>query len=207
MSYSVETISRAAQSTSVWSGGTTTQLAIYPKASDYKERNFKWRLSSALVEAEESTFTSLPGIHRHIMIIEGEMTLIHEGHREVLLRPFLQDSFSGGWNTRSIGRARDFNLMLGQDSKGELEAVFVKGDAYVDGTAVIPDKDLTYTTQGFYCAAGSAGMLVNGTEKYDLNEGELVMLHYPKWEEKVNITFRAPENVETVIIRAGISYT
>lgn len=207
MSYSVETISRAAQSASVWSGGMTTQLAIYPKASDYKERDFKWRLSSALVEAEESTFTSLPGIYRHIMIIEGEMTLIHEGHREVLLKPFLQDSFSGGWNTRSIGRARDFNLMLGKGSKGELEAIFIKGEAHIDGTAVIPDKGLAYTTQGFYCAAGSAGMFVNGTEKYDLKEGDLVMVHYPTGEEAVSITFKAPEDIEAVIIRAGISYT
>ncbi|HWR60650.1 MAG TPA: HutD family protein [Clostridia bacterium] len=207
MSYSVETISRAAQSTSAWSGGTTTQLAIYPEASDYKERNFKWRLSSALVEAEESTFTGLPGIYRHIMIIEGEMTLIHEGHREVLLKPFMKDSFSGGWNTRSIGRARDFNLMLGQGSKGELEAIFVKKEAHIDGTAAIPDKSLAYTTQGFYCVAGSAGMLVNGADKHDLKEGDLVMVHYPAGEEAVGITFKAPEDIETVIIRAGISYT
>lgn len=206
MSYSVEVIRKADQSTSTWSGGTTTQLAIYPKASDYKERNFKWRLSSARVEVEESTFTSLPGIYRHIMIIEGEMTIMHEGHHTTLLKPFLQDSFSGGWTTRSIGSARDFNLMLSGECKGELEAIFVKNDIYIDATATIPDKGCVNTTQGFYCAAGSAKITINSEEEYVLNEGDLITINYSISEESADISLAGIDSSDTVVIRAGISY-
>jgi len=206
MTYSVETVRRAEQSTSTWSGGTTTQLAIYPKLSEYKERNFKWRMSSALVEDEESIFTKLPDIYRHIMIIEGEMKLIHEGHREILLKPFGQDSFSGDWTTRSIGRARDFNLMLGQGSKGELEAIIVKGKTSIDWEAVIPDRSLSFITQSFYCVSGCVGIHVNGAELHELYEGDLVMVHGDIKEVIRDISLQALSNASARIIRAGISY-
>ncbi len=206
MTYSIEMIRKAEQSTSTWSGGTTTQLAIYPKHSDYKERNFKWRLSSAIVEDEESTFTKLLDIYRHIMIIEGEMKLIHEGHREVMLKPFMQDSFSGDWTTRSVGRVRDFNLMLGQGSKGELEAIVVKEILNIDWKAIIPDKTMNFSTQGFYCASGCMEMLVNGAEKYELYEGDLVMVHCHISESFPQISLRALKDNDVKAIRAGISY-
>lgn len=62
MKCEIKVITKEQQKTSTWSGGTTTQLAIYPEDADYGKRNFTWRLSSATVEAEESVFTSLPGI-------------------------------------------------------------------------------------------------------------------------------------------------
>ena len=34
---------------SVWSGGTTTQIAIAPEGARYAERDFLWRVSSATV--------------------------------------------------------------------------------------------------------------------------------------------------------------
>lgn len=206
MSYSVEIIRRDDQSTSTWSGGTTTQLAIYPETSDYKARNFKWRLSSALVEIEESTFTSLPGIFRHIMIIEGEMTLIHEGHHTVLLKPFMKDSFNGGWTTRSLGCARDFNLMLSQACKGELEAIYVKKALSIDAAAIIPDIACTNVTQGFYCAVGSVELLINGVESYILNEGDLIMVNYSVGGQYINIGLEDIAGGDAVVIRAGISY-
>jgi len=68
MGYEVKLITKEQQKTSKWSGGTTTQLAIYPEDADYGKRNFTWRLSTATVEAAESVFTSLPGIDRIIKL-------------------------------------------------------------------------------------------------------------------------------------------
>ena len=206
MSYSVEIIRKNDQSTSTWSGGTTTQLAIYPRTSDYKALNFKWRLSSARVDIEESTFTSLPGIYRHIMIIAGKMTIIHEGHHSISLKPFEQDSFSGGWTTKSIGRARDFNLMLDQGCKGYLEAMFVGKGADIAAAAITPDRCSINSTQGFYCAVGNAKILVDGEEAYFLNEGDLIMIHYEESQECVSIRLEGNSHDDAVIIRAGISY-
>lgn len=96
---------------SQWSGGTTTQLAIYPSGAVYAERDFIWRVSTARVEAEESLFTSLPGVSRIIMVLEGRMLLEHEGRYAKDLGAFEQDAFMGDWVTRSRGRVTDFNVM------------------------------------------------------------------------------------------------
>jgi uncharacterized protein len=50
--------------TSSWSGGTRTQLAIYSETANYEARNFKWRISTASIDVEESQFTLLPGYRR-----------------------------------------------------------------------------------------------------------------------------------------------
>ncbi|MGE7596362.1 HutD/Ves family protein [Peribacillus frigoritolerans] len=117
MSFSLKIIRKSEQITSLWSGGKTTQLAIYPEEADYSKRDFKWRISTAEVEVEESLFTHLPGIQRIIMILDGEMSLQHKGKPSMHLSPFEQDRFDGGWTTRSIGKVTDFNLMLAEDVK------------------------------------------------------------------------------------------
>ena len=50
--------------TSCWSGGTTTEIFIWPEDADYAARRFAVRISSATVELEESDFTALPGVTR-----------------------------------------------------------------------------------------------------------------------------------------------
>ena len=113
--------------TSTWSGGTTTELAMFPPCASYTARDFAWRLSTAVVTAPESTFTSLPGYHRLLMVLEGKMKLEHAGHHQVTLLPFEQDSFSGSWLTRCTGTGRDFNLMLADGWQGSLQAMRLEG--------------------------------------------------------------------------------
>ncbi len=97
---------------SSWSGGTTTQIAIGPKEAQYAHRNFDWRVSSAVVELEESDFTALPQYERWITVLEGEMVLRHGQGEQVTLTFGRTHSFDGGAETKSWGRCRDFNLML-----------------------------------------------------------------------------------------------
>ena len=59
--------------TSAWRGGTTTQLAIFPKEAVYKKLDFFFRISTATINVEESTFTNLPNVNRVIMILKGEL--------------------------------------------------------------------------------------------------------------------------------------
>lgn len=112
-----------------WSGGTTTELAISPETSLYSERNFTYRISSAIVEDEESVFTKLPGVSREIMILEGELELIHKDRYSKHLKPFNTDSFSGEWNTSSKGKVTDFNLMTMGNTSGKIEAISLKNNA------------------------------------------------------------------------------
>jgi uncharacterized protein len=206
MVYSVEIIRKEEQSTSIWSGGTTTQLAIYPKDSEYKAHNFKWRLSSANVDIEESTFTSLPGIWRHIMIIEGEMALQHEGQHSTVLKPYEQDSFSGGWTTKSIGRAKDFNLMLSEGCTGELEAILVDNDMGIKAIPCLPDTDLMNSADAFYCTTGAIDITLNNDQAYNLCQGDLMLVYSLKPYKCTDIMLKCAGKADTTIIRAKISY-
>ena len=98
--------------TSCWSGGTTTELLIRPHGAVYGQRDFLCRISSATVELEESTFTALPDYDRLIATLEGTITLVHDDGEPLVLAPYQVHAFDGGSHTVSLGRCRDFNLML-----------------------------------------------------------------------------------------------
>ncbi len=99
--------------TSIWSGGTTTELFIWPEGADYARREFAFRISSAVVELAESDFTLLPGVERWITPLQGGFTLTHPGKHSVVMGPLSQPyRFSGEEPTHCVGRATDFNLML-----------------------------------------------------------------------------------------------
>ncbi|MGE0089691.1 MAG: HutD family protein [Bacteroidales bacterium] len=114
--------------TNKWSGGTTTQLAIYPKDAEYKERNFLFRISTATVETEESVFTKLPGVSRKLMILDGEIKIEHKNHYTKILKKFDQDEFSGDGETKSYGKATDFNVMTTGNTSGTIESWQLKTD-------------------------------------------------------------------------------
>lgn len=117
------------QKTSTWSGGTTTELAIFPKNALYLERNFDFRISTATVDVEKSDFTSLVGFSRFLMILDGEMELIHETFEDSnevnqytkKLKQFDFDFFDGSWKTESIGKVRDFNVIYRPDLKVDVD--------------------------------------------------------------------------------------
>nr|WP_314532572.1 HutD family protein [uncultured Fusobacterium sp.] len=106
---------------SVWAGGTTNEIFIYPENSSYADRIFKARLSVATtINEEKSLFTKLSGVDRYISKLEGEMKLEHTNHYDVEMEDYQIDRFRGDWETYSYGKFRDFNLML----KG------IRGDLY-----------------------------------------------------------------------------
>lgn len=95
-----------------WSGGLSKQLYIYPETSSYQEKNFKFRLSIATTERENSIFTKLSNTQRVISVLNGTMELEHEGKYTIKLGKYEIDHFNGEWNTLSKGKATDFNLMI-----------------------------------------------------------------------------------------------
>jgi environmental stress-induced protein Ves len=108
--------------TSTWSGGTTTELFLYPENGSYAQREFLFRISSATVDLQESDFTALPGVERYITPLSGSFTLTHPGTAPVELPPLAAPyRFSGEIATHCVGKATDFNLMLkGCEGKMEL---------------------------------------------------------------------------------------
>jgi environmental stress-induced protein Ves len=106
-----------------WAKGTTTELVKYPPESDFLKRDFIFRISTATVEAEESTFSDFSGLTRILMVLEGSITLIHEGRYQKQLHAYDQDTFDGSWSTRSIGKVRDFNVMFNSQARASLCAI------------------------------------------------------------------------------------
>ena len=106
---------------SQWSGGTTTEVFIWPEGANYATRELSLRISSATVDLEESDFTPLPGVIRYIVPLQGGFTLTHPGEASVVMAPLSAPyRFSGGIATHCVGRATDFNLML-KGVEGEMD--------------------------------------------------------------------------------------
>jgi uncharacterized protein len=121
-----------------WSGGTTTELYIFPASAEYRQRNFLFRLSTAKVEAEESDFTLLSGISRKLMVLDGKITLNHKDQYSRQLDKFDVDSFDGDCKTSSVGKCTDFNLMTSGKTAGELTALVIE-----------KEQTLNYKNKGF----------------------------------------------------------
>lgn len=124
-------IKKEQMTASRWSGGTTTQIDLFPEGSSYGSRDFLFRVSSATIEESPSQFTALPDYQRWITMLSGPVLLEHgqESDPEVLerheLQPLEVHSFDGGTPTKSVGEARDFNLMLRKGLVGDMTSLTI----------------------------------------------------------------------------------
>ena len=205
--------------TTRWSGGTTTQLAIYPPTAQYAERNFQWRISSAQVEDPLSTFTSLPGVARILMILDGKMSLHHKGHGDANLHPLEQSSFWGDWITTSKGVVTDFNLMLAQ-GQGKVEALKLTTQQSYSSNLSLDKRDkddlfplsrsqsFTSRTQAsclteiYYVYQGDNCTIHIEDEQITLHEGDVWLQTHPTSQSypPVNIQVASP----SILIRSVI---
>lgn len=147
------------QKTSLWSGGKTTEIFIYPETAEYAQRDFACRISTATVEVETSTFTPLPNVERHLLILEGEMRLKHDEGQWITLQPYVSHSFNGGQHTVSEGKVRDFNVMVTEGYEAEIETQTVGLENWMD---------LNYQEEFIhfvYCAEGTVQVQLEQKDK------------------------------------------
>ncbi len=164
----------ASYTVSRWSGGTTTELAICPPDALYSDRDFLWRVSSAVVELPESDFTPLPDYDRILMILEGELRLSHDGEKEYVLRPLEQTFFDGASRTFSRGQVTDFNLMMRKGRcTGCVEARVMRDEVWSDVLKKEYESHLVYCIDGeaeidlkdrVYHVAKGESLLVEGSD-------------------------------------------
>ena len=160
---------------SVWSGGTTTQLYIYPEDGDYKSGEFQVRISSATVEIAKSEFTNLPGVKRYLMIFDGHLDMIHGVNTRVELEPYEVDVFDGGKPTVSYGKVTDFNLMLKNGADGKMEAAIIPA-----GESFCVEKE---EKENLLCIYVREGVL--GAEGKKAGQGELLLIR--EWKEALTL--------------------
>lgn len=141
MNYEIKNLKDITPST--WAGGKTYEILIGGKGKDYAKRDFSYRVSSATVDLEESTFSDLPMVNRYITTIKGSMKLEHlspmtnKKMQEITLEPFDVHFFDGGLKTVSYGKVQDFNLMIDKVTAGGE----MKSYTYADGEVTIKDTE------------------------------------------------------------------
>lgn len=177
--------------TTSWAGGTTTELLIYPQGSSYKALDFDFRLSIATVNLEKSVFTSLPGISRTLMVLDGSLELAHEGHHATRLQKFESDNFLGDWTTTSFGRATDFNLMTSQGTQGTLTGLYLAADTHLE-----LQKPARCTSIICYVLTGA--LEIKGTTS-PVEAGALLWLCNFEINDKIPAT-KALNNTEVVVV-------
>ncbi|OMP30865.1 HutD family protein [Mangrovimonas sp. DI 80] len=156
-----------------WSGGSTTELCIFPPEASYQAMDFDFRLSTATVDVETSEFTRLPGISRQLMVLEGNVTLEHQNHHSVTLNEGDIDCFDGDWTTTSYGTCTDFNLMTSKDIKGKLTALDLK---LYKRTNLEIDKTASFF--GLYLYKGSLSIFFED-QQVNLQKGHLFCFKDP----------------------------
>ena len=148
---------------STWSGGTTTQVAIAPEGAVYADRDFIYRVSSATVDLEVSDFTALPDYNRLISTLQGSIDVTHNGGEVIKLSPYGVHAFDGGWETRSVGKCRDFNLMMRKGvCGGHMAAVTVAADAPAEVAMEEAAKAYAHVDAYLFCGEGEAVVEADG---------------------------------------------
>ena len=182
----IKRISEKDKVVSVWSGGTTSQLYISPENASFSDRKFDFRISSAVVELEQSDFTPLPGFSRILMVLEGELEIFHENQYSKVLKQFEIDEFSGDWKTSSKGKVIDFNLIMGEGICGSMKYIsFENSDKIIDNN--FRGKLQFARTIGYYLISGRIQMNLN-QEEYELEKGEMILLEMADDFDKIEIS-------------------
>jgi environmental stress-induced protein Ves len=122
------------------------------------------------------------------MILDGEIRIEHSCKYSKNLKKFEQDKFSGDWETKSYGKATDFNLMTKGNVKGE-----------IDGIILHKNKEFSFTVDSnFYFIYVYSGK-VNVPFKnkiYELYCGDILSLMSENKED--NLILLAKENSEVI---------
>lgn len=194
-------------SISNWSGGTTTQLAIYPENQLYSDRNFIWRLSSATVDQDESNFTVLPQYNRILMILEGKLELNHNNKEIINLNSFDQNEFDGGNNTVAKGKVVDFNLMMrkGQSTGNVKYFEVLENDTMLTNEINGFYKHDNYTLV-FYNYKGSSNINIVDDVVESLDEGDVLLVTFKEQVGSLMLKMTNTSGEKSDIIIAQIYY-
>lgn len=174
---------------STWSGGTSKQYYIFPEKASYQEKNFLFRLSTASSTSDqESTYTSLPEITRHLIMLEGKIQISHSNENPKTMTPYHEiDVFDGGQKTSAQGICRDFNLMINQRGTGNLQVL--RGSQTILLNTF--KSQVKYHWLAFYAADQKVQISLSTGEELWLSPDDLLLLEdnsFPETLEIINPT-------------------
>ena len=158
--------------TTKWSGGTTSQLAIAPAGAVYADRDFDWRLSSAEVNDEKSTFTPLPDYHRFLTTRKGSLKMRHDGGEWYSVGEGDVAEFEGASLTESEGKVTDYNLMVRKGRiEGSMDTEFLEAGETLFMDAIKKSE----VTAIYLSKGGHISVFCDGKKAAELGEGDLLI--------------------------------
>ena len=115
-----------------WSGGTTTQLVIFPEGSNLADRDFDFRISSATFTSTSSNFSEFNSYQRYLLPLIGKLSVNHENLYSRELDTYELEYFLGSWKTSSTNTldCKDFNLIVKKGIQCNL-SVLSEGMSYI----------------------------------------------------------------------------
>jgi environmental stress-induced protein Ves len=129
------------------------------------------------------------------MVLSGKIALSHEDHYSRQLDKFDVDEFEGDWETSSIGKCTDFNLMTSGKISGKLKAIVIKEKQVVNYT--IKEK-----CEWLFLYLYTGEISIHPDNKIStLHKGDLLVLNNPAIKE---LEIQGIENAELVFCE--ISY-
>jgi len=211
-------VEKSSYKTTTWAHGETTEFYIFPKESNYEQREFLWRVSSATVTSDTSEFTALFGVKRWIMPFDAPLFLTHTHNGKPLysitLNPYESHCFKGDWATQSRGKARDFNLMLKEGAYGIVKPVKLISTGPKDLGHLFQeafDERLPLAehqlTLGFYSLENDFA-IETLEDSFSCTGGEMMFIHYTMEEVDLVKEFVISTQKETVshIVLFAITY-
>lgn len=162
--------------TSTWSGGTTSELFIYPENANSYAQNFLFKVASATVDLEKSNFTVFQNHDRIIMTLDNKLELVHNNSQKIVLNKYEPYAFDGSANTISCGKVRDFNLIM-QKNKcyGDATALSINRNSIIYPRKAISKFD--NNIELVYCVSGSLTFKPKD-EKNIINAGDLLIIKH-----------------------------
>ena len=160
--------------TSVWSGGTSKQYYIFPPDSTYAARDFSFRISVAVsTNADSSPYSHLPGIMRHLVMLDGVAEVVHDGRPPLTLTPYgVIDVFDGSIESSGKGCVTDLNLMTGGDADGVMEVMTQSG---VISPKNSPKSGKAADCIALFCGEGEVRVQAGEEKPLSIFAGELLV--------------------------------
>ena len=159
-----------------WSGGTVSELYIYPENANFRNRDFIFRVSTATVDVEKSDFTFFEDHSRIIMTLDNELLLTHNDEEKVALNKYQPHVFDGGDKTTSSGKVNDHNFIMKQGvCQGD-----VLGMSIAKGSVIYPRKGNDPCDEKFeivYCARGRLTFKLDDT-KHHIDQGDTLVIDH-----------------------------
>lgn len=194
--------------TSKWSGGTTTELCIYPANSEYQNRDFTWRISSATVDLETSKFTILSDYERIIMVLKGNLILEHGEGDSIKLNELDKYKFDGNSNTESKGKVTDFNLMMRKGScDGKVEVIQLDPKSTLS-TIFDEEKVEEYDLSAdiYYNIKGKIKISINESKTIILENKDLLIVNRKNEKQLTLFECYNSYEEEAIIIKSSVFY-